>query len=121
MNIFSLSHLLELANELPDPREFTEVERGRRSVFRLPVRDWDAVRDADHPDREFDAHENAFVEFEIVQWKNTKGVCAPRRVLRGLMAMGVVGVCPRVDALQGAPLLCVLSVTNRVKVPLSSH
>jgi hypothetical protein len=87
MNIFSLSHLLELAKELPDPRQFTTQERNRSSVFRVPVRDWDAVRDADHPEREFDAHEKPFVEFEIVQWKNTKGVSTPRWVLRGLVAM----------------------------------
>ena len=87
MKIFSLSHLLELAKELPDPNQFINAERNRSSVFRIPVPDWDAVRDADHPDREFDAHENAYVEFEIVQWKNTKGVSAPRWVLRGLVAM----------------------------------
>jgi hypothetical protein len=87
MNIFSLSHLLELVKELPDPKQFINANRGRSSVIRLPVRDWDAVRDADHPDREFEAHENAYVEFEIIQWKNTKGVSVPRWVLRGLVAM----------------------------------
>ena len=87
MNIFSLSHLVELAKELPDPNQFINAERNCSSVFRLPVRDWDAVRDGDHPEREFDEHANAFVEFEIVQWKNTKGVSAPRWVLRGLVAM----------------------------------
>ena len=87
MKIFSLSHLLELVKELPNPEDFIHAERNRGSVLRIPVRDWDAVRDADHPEREFDAHENAYVEFEIVQWKNTKGVSAPRWVLRGLVAM----------------------------------
>jgi len=86
MKIFSLSHLLELVKELPNPEDFIRAE-GNRRVLRIPVRDWDAVRDADHPEREFDAHENAYVEFEIVQWKNTKGVSAPRWVLRGLVAM----------------------------------
>ena len=87
MKIFSLSHLLELAKELPDPQHFIHSERHRSSVIRIPIRDWDAIRDADHPEREFDAHENAYVEFEIVHWKNTKGVSAPRWVLRGLVAM----------------------------------
>jgi hypothetical protein len=87
MNIFSLTHLLELAKELPDPKQFLKTERNRTSVIRLPVRDWDAIRDADHPDREFDVHENAYVEFEIVEWKNTKDVSTPRWVLRGLVAM----------------------------------
>jgi hypothetical protein len=87
MNIFSLSHLLELVKELPDPKQFINANRGRSSVIRLPVRDWDAVRNGDHPDREFEAHENPYVEFEIIQWKNTKGVSAPRWVLRGLVAM----------------------------------
>jgi hypothetical protein len=87
MNIFSLSHLLELVKELPEPKQFIDANRGRSSVIRLPVLDWDAVRDADHPDREFEAHENAYVEFEIIQWKNTMGVSAPRWVLRGLVAM----------------------------------
>ena len=87
MKIFSLSHLLELAKESRNPNQFISAERNRSSVFRIPVPDWDAVRDADHPDREFDAHENAYVEFEIVQWKNTKGVSAPRWLLRGLVAM----------------------------------
>src|SRR5947207_13395471 len=41
MNIFSLSYLLELVKELPDPKEFINANRGRRSVIRLPVRDWD--------------------------------------------------------------------------------
>ena len=87
MKIFSLSHLLELTKELPDPNQFVAAGQTRSSVFRIPIRDWDAVRDADHPEREFDAHENAYVEFEIIQWKNTKGVSAPRWVLRGLVAM----------------------------------
>jgi hypothetical protein len=87
MNIFSLSHLLELAKELPDPNQFINSERNRSSVFRVAVRDWDAVRDANHPEREFDSHANAYAEFEIVQWKNTKGVSMPRWVLRGLVAM----------------------------------
>ena len=87
MKIFSLSHLVELVKELPDPNDFISAARDRSSVFRVPVPDWDAVRDADHPEREFDAHENAYAEFEIVQWKNTKGVSAPRWVLRGLVAM----------------------------------
>jgi hypothetical protein len=87
LNIFSLSHLLELAKQLPDPRLFAQAGQGRSSVVRLPLRDWDAVQDAAHPDREFEAHENAYVEFEIIQWKNTKGVSAPRWVLRGLVAM----------------------------------
>jgi len=87
MNIFSLSHLNELAETLPDPREAAQAEGGRNAVIRLPIRDWNAVRDAEHPDREFEAHINAFVEFEIVQWKDTKGISAPRWVLRGLVAM----------------------------------
>ena len=87
MKIFSLSHLLELAKDLPDPNEFISAEGNRRSVLRISVPDWDAVRDADHPDREFDAHEDPYVEFEIVHWKNTKGVSAPRWVLRALVAV----------------------------------
>ena len=87
MNIFSLDHLLELARELPDPRAFIKAGQHRSPVIRLPLRDWDAVRDAKHPDREFDAHPNAYVEFEIVQWRNTKGISSPRWVLRGLVAM----------------------------------
>lgn len=87
MNIFSLSHLNELANELPDPGKVSRAEDGYRPVIRLPIRNWDAVRDAEHPDREFEAHENAFVEFEVVMWKDTKGKKTPRWVLRGLVAM----------------------------------
>ncbi len=87
MNIFSLSHLVELAKELPDPKQFIGAERGRTAVFRLQIRDWDAVGSKDQADHKFDAHENAYVEFEIVQWKNTKGVTVPRWVLRGLVAM----------------------------------
>jgi hypothetical protein len=87
MKIFSLAHLLELAKDLPDPRKVVDVQAGYRPVIRLPIRNWDAVRDAEHPDREFEVHENAYVEFEIVQWKDTKGASAPRWVLRGLVAM----------------------------------
>ena len=87
MNLFSLEHLNELAKELPDPAKVQHAENGYRPVIRLPMRDWNAVRDADHPDREFEAHPNAYVEFEIVMWKDTKGVSSPRWVLRGLVAM----------------------------------
>ena len=85
MNIFSLSHLLELAEQLPDPRKYQERERS--SVIRLPLRDWDAVRDAKQPNREFEKHENPYVEFEIVYWRDTNGINSPRWVLRGLVAM----------------------------------
>ncbi len=87
MNIFSLSHLNELAKELPDPTKAEQTEGGYSRVIRLPIRDWNAVHDAAHPDREFEAHDNAFVEFEIVMWKDTKGRKTPRWVLRGLVAM----------------------------------
>ena len=81
MKLFSLSHLNELAKDLPDPRTVDHP------VVRLPLRDWNSVRDADHPDQEFEAHDDDYVEFEIVQWKDTKGISYPRWVLRGLVAM----------------------------------
>jgi hypothetical protein len=87
MNLFSLSHLNELAKELPDPRKAALAEKGYSPVIRLPIRPWDARREADHPEREFEAHAAAFVEFEIVYWKDTRGVSSPRWVLRGLVAM----------------------------------
>ena len=87
MNIFSLSHLNEIAKELPDPKKALDAEDGYSPVIRLPIRDWNAVQDAEHPDREFEAHENAYVEFEIRMWKDTKGLSTPRWVLRGLVAM----------------------------------
>jgi hypothetical protein len=87
MNLFSLSHLNELAKELPDPRQAAPAEKGYRRVIRLPIHPWDAQRNADHPEREFEAHAAAFVEFEIVNWKDTRGVSSPRWVLRGLVAM----------------------------------
>lgn len=87
MNIFSLAHLDELVKELPDPEKAAHAEGGYSPVIRLPIRDWNAKRDADHPDRDYEDHENAFVEFEIVKIKDTKGVSTPRWVLRGLVAM----------------------------------
>jgi hypothetical protein len=87
MKIFSLSHINELAAHLPDPLEATQAEAGYNAVLRLPLLDWDAVRDADHPEREFEAHKETFVEFEIVPWRDTKGATAPRWVLRGLVAI----------------------------------
>ena len=87
MNIFSLSHILELAKELPDPQDAEKAGHGFNRVLRLPLRDWDAVLDQGHPEREFDAHTNAFVEFELVQWRNTQGLSSPRWVLRGLVAI----------------------------------
>jgi hypothetical protein len=87
VKIFSLSHVLELSRKLPDPAATLRSESGYNAVIRLPVLDWDAVRDADHPEREFDAHENAFVEFELIQWKDTRGRTIPRWVLRGLVAV----------------------------------
>jgi hypothetical protein len=79
--------MIELATQLPDPAQAACAETGYNTVVRLPVLDWDAVRDVDHPEREFDAHENPFVEFELLQWKNTKGHTVPRWVLRGLVAI----------------------------------
>ena len=87
MNIFSLTHLDELVKELPDPMKAAQTEEGYGAVIRLPIHDWNAVRDADHPDRDFEDHENAFVEFEIIMMKDVKGISAPRWVLRGLVAM----------------------------------
>jgi len=87
MKIFSLSHMIELATQLPDPAKAASAETGYNSVVRLPVLDWDAVRDADHPEREFDAHENPFVEFELLQWRDTIGRTVPRWVLRGLVVI----------------------------------
>lgn len=78
---------MELAGQLPDPVKIAHAETGYNSVLRLPIRNWDAVCDRDHPEREFDAHEDPFVEFEVIQWKNTKGGTAPRWVLRGLVAV----------------------------------
>jgi hypothetical protein len=87
LKIFSLSHLLEIAAQLPPPEEKIKKGAGYHTVLRLPIQDWDAVRDAAHPEREFDSHEIKFVEFEIVPWKDTRGVITPRWVLRGLVAM----------------------------------
>lgn len=81
MNIFSLSHLNQLASKLPDPKNCLQ------RVIRLPLSTWDPIDDADHPAGEFEDHRNPYVEFEIVPWKNIKGVSSPRWVLRGLVAM----------------------------------
>ncbi len=81
MNIFSLAHLKQLADKLPDPA--TSSQR----VIRLPLSAWDRIADAEHPAGEFEDHNNPYVEFEIVQWKNIKGISSPRWVLRGLVAM----------------------------------
>ncbi len=87
MKIFSLSHVLELAAKLPDPAKAARAEVGYNSVVRLPVLDWDAVRDAEHPERQFEQHDDAFVEFELIRWKDTRGRAVPRWVLRGLVAI----------------------------------
>ncbi len=81
MKLFSLSHLNALARGLPDPAS------ARHPVLRLPLHDWDAVRDAERPDQEFEIHDNDYVEFEIVRWRDAKGASYPRWVLRGLVAM----------------------------------
>jgi hypothetical protein len=81
MNIFSLAHINELAQRLPDPSK--AVHR----VLRLPLVPWNAVDDAGRPSGEFEEHSYPYVEFEIVYWKNRKGVSAPRWVLRGLVAI----------------------------------
>jgi len=81
VKLFSLSHLNELARDLPEPHA-----DGQR-VLRLPLRDWNSVREAEHPDREFEIHDDDYVEFEIVIWKDSKGISYPRWVLRGLVAM----------------------------------
>jgi hypothetical protein len=56
-------------------------------VIRLPLAEWDSIADVDHPAGEFEDHLNPYVEFELVQWKNIKGIASPRWVLRGLIAM----------------------------------
>jgi hypothetical protein len=66
---------------VPDPKT------ARHPVLRLPLRDWSSVWDADHPDREFESHQDDYIEFEIVQWRDTKGISGARRVLRGVGAM----------------------------------
>jgi hypothetical protein len=55
-------------------------------VWDTCVQDYAAFRDADHPEREFEAHENNFVEFEIILWKETRGVFSPRWILGGVVA-----------------------------------
>lgn len=87
MKLFSLSHLIELSAQLPAPTEQTPAERGYTPIIRLPLPNWDAVRDAKHPEREFDAHQKPYVEFEAIPWKDTRGVIAPRWVLCGLAAI----------------------------------
>jgi hypothetical protein len=81
MKLFNLSHLNELSKELPDPKV------AQYHILRPPIQDWDSVRDAEHPEREFEAHEDDYIAFEVVQWKDPKGVSHPRWVLRGLAAM----------------------------------
>jgi len=87
MKLFSLSHLIELAAQLPAPTELAPSEEGYTPVIRLPLREWDAVRDAAHPEREFDAHKDRYVEFEVVHWEDTRGVTTPRWVLCGVVAI----------------------------------
>ena len=87
MNIFSLTHLDELVKELPDPKKAAAAEEGYSTVIRVPIRDWNAVRDADHPDSDFEDHAYAYAEFEIVMLDDPKGEKCPRWVLRGLVAM----------------------------------
>jgi hypothetical protein len=79
--------LIELAAQLPNPLEAAQADAGYNAVIRLPIPDWDSVRDAEHPDREFEAHDNAYVEFEMLMRKDTKGVNSPHWVLRSLVAM----------------------------------
>lgn len=81
MNIFSLTHLNQLARKLPDPA--TTIHR----VLRISLSSWDPIEDADHPAGEFEDHPQPYVEFELIQWKNIKGITSPRWVLRGLVAM----------------------------------
>ena len=87
MNLFSLTHLVELAKTLPDPEKAVRGEEGYSPVIRLPLHEWNADLDAEHPDREFEDHKHSYVEFEIVMWKDTRGARFPRWVLRGLAAM----------------------------------
>ena len=81
MNIFSLAHLNQLARRLPDPAKAVHP------VLRIPIEQWDAIMDANHPSGEFETHAYPYVEFEVVQWKNSKGTSFPRWVLRGLVAI----------------------------------
>jgi hypothetical protein len=81
MKIFSLAHLNHLARRLPDPAAAVHP------VLRLAIEEWDAIDDAEHPAGEFEAHTDPYIEFEIVQWQNSRGISSPRWVLRGLVAM----------------------------------
>ena len=87
MTLISLSHLVELAAHLPNPTKTAQAETGYTAVIRVPIHNGDAIRDTEHPQRESAPDETSFVQFEIVPWKDTKGVTAPRWVLCGLVAM----------------------------------
>ena len=56
-------------------------------VIRLPVPKWDPIRDAAHPGRQFDVHDNDYVEFEVLPWTDSRGVISARWVLRGVVAV----------------------------------
>ena len=87
MNIFSLSHVVELAAQLPAPTLTGDAEAGYTMVIRLPVPKWDPIRDAAHPGRQFDVHDNDYVEFEVLPWTDSRGVISARWVLRGVVAV----------------------------------
>lgn len=87
MKILSLSRLIELVPHLPDLREVARAETGYATVIRLPIRDWDPICDAGHPECEFEAHKNTFAEFEALPCQDTRGVLVRRWVLRGLVAI----------------------------------
>lgn len=73
--------------QLPDPAAAAQAAPGFNAVIRLAIQNWDAVCDGDHPEREFDVHENPYVEFQLIRWKDKRGGTTPRWVLRGLVAI----------------------------------
>ena len=87
MKIFSLSRLIDLSREVPPPSGRTASRFASTEVLRLPIRRWDPVQDAAHPEWELEHLADTFVEFQLTPVRNIRGAFAPRWVLRGVVAL----------------------------------
>jgi hypothetical protein len=87
VKIYSLSHLLQIARNLPDPQSAQKAHAGYSPVLRVQLDEADGVGYTDPGELTANGAPEPYVEFEIMQWTDANGVSRPRWVLRGLVAM----------------------------------
>jgi hypothetical protein len=88
LKIVSLSQLVEMAANVPDPITPAHAVAGRNPVLRVQAGEWGhVIRDSADPAAGSPAYDNSFVEFELVCAIDTGTGPTPRWIFRGLVAI----------------------------------